>query len=298
MTLAETSDGVSALPKGNPFDTETARRHSAYYAWHDETLISLIDVQHPPSVSAISAHEAFRNFVLHPDFSCLGAKAAIQNNTYRFSFYPEMNTPQTTAALAFDFWRFVQERPKLDSLFTTFVSSFAAPVINDEHQWEKILWSQLQSLHELDREHYAWDESVESDPESAEFSFSFAGQAFFIVGLFPESSRRARRFAYPTLVFNLRAQFEWLRERGQFERIREAIRVRDYKLQGSLNPNLSDFGERSEARQYSGRAVEENWRCPFHAGATANNNEKAAKTMPPGSEIRIEFQTANSNDTD
>jgi uncharacterized protein len=28
---------------------------------------------------------------------------------------------------------------------------------------------------------------------------------------------------------------------------------------------LSDFGERSEARQYSGRAVEENWRAPFQA---------------------------------
>jgi len=35
-------------------------------------------------------------------------------------------------------------------------------------------------------------------------------------------------------------------------------------VQGSLNPNLADFGERSEARQYSGREVEEHWRCPFH----------------------------------
>ena len=280
MTLAGTIDGVGELLKGNPFDTEMARRHSAYYAWRDETLISLIDAKLTTSVSAISAHEAFRNFVLHPDFSCLGAKAAIQNNTYRFSFYSEMNTPATTAALAFDFWKFVQERPKFDSIFTTFITSFAAPAVHDEHQWEKILWSQLQSLHELDREHYAWDESVESDPESAEFSFSFAGQAFFIVGLFPGSSRQARRFAYPTLVFNLRAQFESLRERGQFERIREAIRARDYKLQGSLNPNLSDFGERSEARQYSGRAVEKNWRCPFHARQTVQNDE----APPPDSE--------------
>ncbi|MEP6902345.1 MAG: YqcI/YcgG family protein, partial [Actinomycetota bacterium] len=31
------------------------------------------------------------------------------------------------------------------------------------------------------------------------------------------------------------------------------------------NPNLSDFGTQSEARQYSGRAVEHEWKCPFHA---------------------------------
>jgi FPC/CPF motif-containing protein YcgG len=40
--------------------------------------------------------------------------------------------------------------------------------------------------------------------------------------------------------------------------------MRDLRLQGSLNPNLSDFGKKSDARQYSGRAVEANWKCPFH----------------------------------
>ena len=34
-------------------------------------------------------------------------------------------------------------------------------------------------------------------------------------------------------------------------------------LQGTINPNLADFGDASEARQYSGRAVEANWTCPF-----------------------------------
>jgi len=137
--------------------------------------------------------------------------------------------------------------------------------VANEHDWEKLLWEQLQSLHELDRQHHAWDASVSSDPEDKTFSFSFAETAFFIVGLHPASSRLARRFAYPTLVFNSHAQFERLRERGQFERLRQVIRVRDYNLQGSLNPNLTDYGEQSEARQYSGRAVEQHWKCPFHA---------------------------------
>jgi FPC/CPF motif-containing protein YcgG len=80
----------------------------------------------------------------------------------------------------------------------------------------------------------------------------------------PASSRLSRRFHWPTLVFNPRAQFERLRAEGKFERLRALVRERDVALQGTLNPNLADFGERSEARQYSGRATEPGWQCPFH----------------------------------
>jgi FPC/CPF motif-containing protein YcgG len=120
-------------------------------------------------------------------------------------------------------------------------------------------------LHELDRAHYDWDESVSRNPQDADFSFSFAETGFFIVGLHKASSRLARRFPWATLVFNTHAQFERLRWQNQFERMQQTVRARDLKLQGSLNPNLSDFGKQSEAKQYSGRAVEENWKCPFHA---------------------------------
>jgi FPC/CPF motif-containing protein YcgG len=92
--------------------------------------------------------------------------------------------------------------------------------------------------------------------------------AFFVVGLHPASSRFARRFAWPTLVFNAHHQFERLRSEGGYARMQEVIRARERKLQGTLNPNLGDFGVRSEARQYSGRPVQEGWRCPFHAGDT------------------------------
>jgi FPC/CPF motif-containing protein YcgG len=52
----------------------------------------------------------------------------------------------------------------------------------------------------------------------------------------------------------------------------KTIRARDVALQGSMNPMLSDFGEQSEARPYSGRAVPQDWipdfpdpqkKCPF-----------------------------------
>ncbi len=55
-----------------------------------------------------------------------------------------------------------------------------------------------------------------------------------------------------------------LRADGRYDSLRAAIRDREIALQGSLNPNLSDFGERSDARQYAGGAAGDAWRCPFH----------------------------------
>jgi hypothetical protein len=217
-------------------------------------------------------HDSFRAHVLDPEFSCVGGKAAIKNDTYRFGFYAGMNEQASTAGLAYDLWEYVRERPSFGTEYATFVASFAAPDVRDERHWEGLLWSQLQSLHDLDREHHAWDPTVSSDPADPGFSFSVAGTGFFVVGLHPASSRQARRFAWPTLVFNAHDQFEHLREQHQFERLRATVRARDYKLQGSLNPNLSDFGEVSEARQYSGRAVEKDWRCPFRARRAAGGS--------------------------
>ena len=108
---------------------------------------------------------------------------------------------------------------------------------------------------------------VSEDPHDTHFSLSFGGEAFFIVGLHPAASRPARRFSHPTLIFNLHDQFERLRAEGTYDRLRHTILQRDEKLAGSQNPMLARFGELSEARQYSGRAVDEAWACPFHPAA-------------------------------
>jgi FPC/CPF motif-containing protein YcgG len=55
-----------------------------------------------------------------------------------------------------------------------------------------------------------------------------------------------------------------LKASGKYQSMQGAIRTRDVALQGSVNPVLSRFGEASEARQYSGRAVGDGWKCPFH----------------------------------
>ncbi len=130
-----------------------------------------------------------------------------------------------------------------------------------EEEFEKVLWQQLQYLHEEDDQ--PWDEAVSPDPESKNFSFSLGGKAFYIVGLHPNSSRKARQAPYPAIAFNLHWQFEKLREMNTYHTVRDKIRERDIELQGEINPMLEDFGESSEARQYSGRKVGEEWKCPF-----------------------------------
>ncbi|MBV9772432.1 MAG: YqcI/YcgG family protein [Gemmatimonadetes bacterium] len=203
----------------------------------------------------------FHSFVLAPDFSCLGARAALRHDAYRFGAYGGMGSPAATAALARDLADF--GRGAGDADFATFVAAFVDPAPGGEVEFEARLWEQLRRLHDADPAP-GGDPSVSDDPEDAHFSFSFAGTAFFVVGLHPDSSRLARRFGWPTLVFNPHAQFERLRADGRYGRLRQAIREREVALQGSLNPNLGDFGEASEARQYSGRATDDSWRCPFH----------------------------------
>ena len=57
------------------------------------------------------------------------------------------------------------------------------------------------------------------------------------------------------MVFNLHEQFERLRARGKFETMKQIIRAREMTFQGSINPMLKNFGESSEASQYSGRGI-------------------------------------------
>ena len=110
---------------------------------------------------------------------------------------------------------------------------------------------------------YDWDPSVSKHLNDNNYSFSIVGRAFYIVGMHPNSSRKARQMPYATLVFNLHSQFEKLREMGAYNQVRNRIRNRDIKLQGTINPMLKDFGQESEAKQYSGRKVEKNWECPY-----------------------------------
>ena len=163
--------------------------------------------------------------------------------------------------------RFAADYRAEPGLFRSFAVVFDGPDALDEPAFEVALWQRLQSLSDKDVwRGQSYDARVSADPDDPHFSLSFGGEAFFVVGLHPAASRPARRFERPTLVFNLHDQFETLRADGRYETMREAIMVRDEAIAGSRNPMLARHGEMSEARQYSGRAVDPQWRCPFHYG--------------------------------
>ncbi|HEY8559542.1 MAG TPA: guanitoxin biosynthesis heme-dependent pre-guanitoxin N-hydroxylase GntA [Pyrinomonadaceae bacterium] len=247
---------------------ESFARHlskSLYAEWNGESFRRVLEPENGLPAAARNAYEDLQTHISDEAFSCVGAKAALRGNLFRFGFYKEMNAPETNLLLAHDLRVFAAEQKKIATDFASFAAIFDAPIVENEDLWEAALWTQLKSLHEIDGRQFAWDSAVSSNPEDVNFSFSIAGTGFFIVGLHPKSSRKARRFSRMAMVFNPHAQFDRLRESGRYARMQKTIRARELKLQGSLNPNLSDFGTQSEARQYSGRAVEENWKCPFHA---------------------------------
>ncbi len=209
------------------------------------------------------AQDAFRELVMHQDFPCVGARAAFNSGSYALAAYDELASNETTSALAQELYEFTRSDVLRDSEYATFIAVFRQPDALDEEQFEARMWQQLGKLNRIDAVRFDWDGSVRSDPADSQFSFSFGGQALYVIGMHPNSSRIARRFRWPAMIFNPHEQFERLRADGKWKRMQQTIRERDLHLQGSINPMLSDFGESSEARQYSGRAVEENWHAPF-----------------------------------
>ncbi|MGB3740282.1 MAG: guanitoxin biosynthesis heme-dependent pre-guanitoxin N-hydroxylase GntA [Pontixanthobacter sp.] len=205
-----------------------------------------------------------RTWIAEDGFPCVGAKSALARNTLEILVASRIDSGWDDLRIhrrLLDWSRESREDPeKLRSLAIV----FAGPEELDEPTFETAMWARIQSL--ADKDHWLgqdYDPDVSPDPNDPHFSLSFGGEAYFVVGLHPGASRPARRFAYPTMIFNLHEQFERLREKGRYERMREAILDRDVALAGSLNPMLARHGESSEARQYSGRVVDDAWQAPF-----------------------------------
>lgn len=258
LTLRQT---LSLCESENPYQTPAALRTSNYSAIVNGTLMRLLDWKEP-SPQAKMSDNALRAFIASDAFSCVAGKAAVLSGGYRFGYYRGFPCEDATAGLARDLAAFVAERASMETPYATFIAVFDERPMT-ETQFEAALWKQLRRLHELDAAHHSWDRSVSSDPDNPRFAFSFAGRAFFVVGLHPRSSRVSRRFFLPALAFNAHAQFDDARRSGRYGKIQRLVRENEIALQGSLNPQLTEYGTRSEARQYSGRDVEETWRCPF-----------------------------------
>ena len=204
----------------------------------------------------------FDRFVRDGAHPCAMARAVMSNGSARFGIYGRLGTRAAASAVCRDLVESLA-KPPAAGLPWSFVAFFEDCAFGDERSFENALWAQLQAMHDIDSMRFDWDASVNADPEDPGFSFSIGGRAWYVIGLHPASSRKARRFDGVALVFNPHVQFEQLRAAGKYETVKNRIRQRDVALQGTVNPMLADHGQSSEARQYSGRALEAGWKCPF-----------------------------------
>lgn len=215
----------------------------------------------------------FEAALLARDYPCVGAKGAIQRRQMTAYVGRSIASAWDDVNLIRELTAFARGYDPDGPMFVTFVAFFPDSDPLDEEHFERALWQRIASLQSKDE----WlghdlDPRVDADPSSPNFSLSFGGRSFFVVGMHPAASRPARRFDCPVMVFNLHDQFERLRAEGRYEKLRAAILGRDRELAGSINPMLTRFGEASEARQYSGRLVGKDWECPW-AGRGGNDDD-------------------------
>lgn len=211
-----------------------------------------------------AGEEELRARIAAADFPCVGAKSALARGTLKTLVCHSLDSGWDDVRIHRELMDWAEAYKSDPTGLRSLAVVFSGPDDLDEERFETLMWERIQSF--ADKDHWLgqrYDHRVSADADDSHFSLSFGGEAFFVVGLHPGASRPARRFPRPTLVFNLHAQFELLRAEGKYERMRERILDRDVELAGSANPMLARHGETSEARQYSGRAVDESWTCPF-----------------------------------
>lgn len=207
---------------------------------------------------------ALADFITDDAFPCVGAKAALSQDNLEVVCAGDLRSDRYDHDITRRLQGFAASATR-DAIFLSLAAIFERTPLLTEADFEAALWCRLQAFHDIDARLHRWDPEVSNDPRSPDFSMSVGGRAFYVIGLHPGASRPARRFQYAALVFNLHSQFERLREDGRYDKMKDSINERDIALCGSSNPMLARHGVKSEAPQYSGRIVDDDWTCPFHA---------------------------------
>lgn len=205
----------------------------------------------------------YYDFINNKAFPCVAAKDAVAKENIRVFVADHMACPKYDKAILNFIYDFTQYYRNSGNGFYSAAVIFKEPGIINEELFDALLWKRLTALKQMDELQYVHDKRVAANPEDNKYSFSLMEEAYFIIGLNPASSRPARSFKYPTLVFNPHAQFEYLKRDARYGKMQTIVRKRDVALAGSINPMLTDFGEASEVYQYSGKSYDKQWQCPL-----------------------------------
>ena len=248
-------DLAARAPRGGVVVPSTSLGFS--YAVDGDQLTALAPSRDEPSPLAVLAHEQFRAAILSSAFPCLGGAGAVRRGDYRFGVYDSLGSEAAVARCTHDLRRFVDELPVGASGVAVYVAVFEGEVFLSDVDFEHALWAQLRGLDAVERRG-ARPRACPAYVDEGDPGFVFAGREFFVVGLHPGASRWARRFAWPTLVFNSLSHVPPLKRSGKYDRMQGRILARDRRLHGVEYASL----EASQRAQFSGRQVGPDWTCP------------------------------------
>jgi FPC/CPF motif-containing protein YcgG len=212
-----------------------------------------------------------KKLVMQPNYPCVSAVSSFLKQDYMSANYPDFGSGAAGARLYTDLLRFKNEQRRLKAPFYSFWAVYEDSHVTSEEDFEKKLWQELSAVHahefklcEQEGREMKWDPHFSRDPADKKFCFCVEGDAYFVVGMHPLSSRKARRFPYPALIFNLYAQFDELFQKGTFEPMAKINRQREIKFDGGVNPMVEKHGQNWESIQFSGKNNDDQWGCPFH----------------------------------
>ena len=213
--------------------------------------------------SSNAIRNSFRSFLSDPLFPCVAAKDALSKDNVQIYIAQHIACPADDEGILAFLYAFTDAYRLAEKGFHSAAIIFEQPENLSEELFDKFMWQRLIALKKLDEKKYQHDARVSNDPTSSNFSFSIKEEANFILALHANNSRPARRFKYPTLIFNPHAQFEAMKTTNRYEKMKAVVRKKDIVLAGSINPMLTNFGEASEVFQYSGKQYDNNWQCPL-----------------------------------
>lgn len=208
------------------------------------------------------------SLVFANNYPCIAALKTLSTRQYSTGVFGELGAGNQSHRLATELLAMRDEQKRTGSLELSFFAVFPDLADMSEDEFEQRLWKELSLLTTVPGIDPTWDPAFSENPEDKNFCFCLGGTAFFVVGMHPNSSRLSRRIRFPTLVFNVYEQFKELDRRNRYQPMIQANRKRDRLFQGDVNPMSEKYNDVWESIQFSGKNNSDEWKCPFHKGAS------------------------------
>src|SRR6185295_6502174 len=174
-------------------------------------------------------HDEIRAFILQEDYPCVAAIKSVIRNDQIIGIYGKFGSGTHWQRLRVDLRHYVELQRATQSRYLSFWAVYTTPnhIPDNEVTFEEHLWYELSLLSSKEERSMDWSKDDSSDPNDPSFCLSLDGEKLFVVGLHPHSSRAARRFSRPTMVFNTLSQFEQFEKDGTYKGMVNTIRRRD-----------------------------------------------------------------------